>query len=471
MGIPLSVNNSLFQKAKELYRHRNFTGAIKIYSELTLKYPKNHKAWNNLGLCYIRLENYDNAIVAFETALENDESSEIVWKNLGKAYYHMEEFEKVAQTYKKALEVFPESDFFWNGLGVVFNYLESYAQAIQAHKKALMVNPQNNSAWYNLCLAYCKTGVEFDPNEFKPNSEVSWYQLSKCLLISGLHQDSLFAINRCLELNPSYTIAHNLRSKIKSVIIEDKKLTLVMQEHQTEINETIEIDAYYERFKKLQEKRKKLLNDTKDQKELSLEEKFKVQQEEFKRKVKAINNTEFIETKIPPKPEEPEKIDETQIIRTLHKPVKKAKFICLDKKYYKIDDCNFVVDGANVAREDCNGAKKGKVSNLYKLFDKLKDFGIDDYLVICDRTLNYTIDNQEEYKHLVNSGKITETPGGTEADHFILKFAKEKDSYIISNDLFKEFRSFYGKEWIRTKRITFKIIQDKLYFDKIYTTT
>jgi hypothetical protein len=166
--------------------------------------------------------------------------------------------------------------------------------------------------------------------------------------------------------------------------------------------------------------------------------------------------------KVPPKEKIPSKSD------SLKKKEQKAKFLYVNKDYVKLENSNFVIDGANVAREGTEGMNGGKISNFHKLFDKLSNLQINNYVIICDRSLNYTIDNPSDYSELIREGKIIETPGGTEADHFILKFAKDHDAFIISNDLFKEFEPIFGKEWIRSKRISFKIIKDKLYLDKIY---
>ena len=62
---------------------------------------------------------------------------------------------------------------------------------------------------------------------------------------------------------------------------------------------------------------------------------------------------------------------------------------------------------------------------------------------------------------------FVQTPGGTEADPFILQFAIKKDAYIISNDLFRDHYDRFKKEWILDRRITFKIIDDNIYFDNI----
>jgi len=171
--------------------------------------------------------------------------------------------------------------------------------------------------------------------------------------------------------------------------------------------------------------------------------------------------------------EEPEKeqIDKKATIKkpmTINAP-QKPKFININGQNLKLEECNFVIDGANVARECNHGSNGGSIANFRKLFEKLHIFQINNYITLCDRSLNYTIDDKKTYRELVDKGKIVETPGGTEADHFILKYAKKNDSFIISNDLFREFESIFGKHWIREKRISFKIINDTLYFDKIYT--
>lgn len=149
--------------------------------------------------------------------------------------------------------------------------------------------------------------------------------------------------------------------------------------------------------------------------------------------------------------------------------IEKAKFININNDNHKLEECSFVIDGANVARECNYGINRGSISNIQGLFDKLEHYQIDNYQIICDRSLNYTIDDPKEYTKLIEAGKIIESPGGTEADHFILKYAKDNNSFIISNDLFREFEPIYGKDWIRSRRISFKFINDKLYFDKIYT--
>lgn len=69
----------------------------------------------------------------------------------------------------------------------------------------------------------------------------------------------------------------------------------------------------------------------------------------------------------------------------------------------------------------------------------MESLGIKNYLIICDRSLNYSIDDRDNYYKLVKNGIIIETPERTKADIFLLQIAQEKKGYIISNDRFKSF--------------------------------
>ena len=468
----MSASKDLFYEAKGFYQAKNYERALKMYKNLSTLHPNDYRVWNNLGLCHAKLSDYKKAIVAFEKAVEVNAKKELIWSNLGKAYYHNSEFTKVIKTYKRALKVFPYNTFYLNGIGTIYIELNKFNNAIKIFKQALDIDQQSHTAWHNLCMAYGKKGVDFSSTDFKPSSEVSWHQLSKALLASSLYEDSLYAISRALSLNPSFHAATILRIKITLIIKENEKLKSTESTSNLDSSITIEKDPYYERFKKLQEKRKKLLNESKAQKELTLEERFKKQQAKFRKRSMQIDDTlDFKPTK-PLKHVEPVK-PQKQGQKRFHEPSKQSmshnKVIYINHNYHKIDECDFVIDGANVAREGTNSNKRGKISRFYKLFEKLNSFGITKYTILCDRSLYYTIDRKDEYKYLIKNSKVSETPGGTEADHFILQLAKENNSYIISNDRFREFSNFFGEEWLKKHLITFTFIHDKLYFDKIYT--
>ncbi len=126
----------------------------------------------------------------------------------------------------------------------------------------------------------------------------------------------------------------------------------------------------------------------------------------------------------------------------------------------------FVIDGSNVAREIKNKDNKGQLLHIQLLVNKLESLGAQSCVILCDRSLRYEIDYKDEYEEYVKKNEIIETPAGTQADIFILKYAKNHDAYIISNDRFKDHYDTFGKSWITQKHISFTIVGDEIYFDK-----
>ncbi len=127
----------------------------------------------------------------------------------------------------------------------------------------------------------------------------------------------------------------------------------------------------------------------------------------------------------------------------------------------------YVIDGSNIAFEKRTSKNKPKFSNLIKLTKMLEQFGIINFRIFCDRSLFYCINDRQNYSEFIKKGIITESPEGKKADIFILQYALVNDCYIISNDKFKEFYPLYKKDWIESKRISFRIIDNEIYFDKL----
>jgi tetratricopeptide (TPR) repeat protein len=158
--------------------------------------------WNNLGVCYYNLENYQEARKSYDKALEveryekslkkdanegyvsdveahrwflkgnllrklrkydkardcYDESLKInstdtgAWLNKGLCFYNSGEYEEARNSYRKALEM--ESDTnttaeVWNNLGVCSFDLGDFEEARKSYDRAIEIDPNNAKPWYN----------------------------------------------------------------------------------------------------------------------------------------------------------------------------------------------------------------------------------------------------------------------------------------------------------------------------------
>lgn len=94
-----------------------------------------------------------------------------------------------------------------------------------------------------------------------------------------------------------------------------------------------------------------------------------------------------------------------------------------------------LVDGSNVAHS--SEGEKPLLANIVAVCDKLREEGYEP-LVLVDAALRHQIDDRAHFERMVDDGAIRQAPAGTDADYFILSFARELDASIVSNDRYRD---------------------------------
>jgi tetratricopeptide (TPR) repeat protein len=109
----------------------------------------NSKDWNKEGVDLNSLGKYDEAIEAFDKAIEIDPHSSLAWYNKGNALYSLNKLDGAVKAYDKSIEINPKYPMAWNNKGVVLDNLNKHEEAIKAFDKAIEIDPQNSLALYN----------------------------------------------------------------------------------------------------------------------------------------------------------------------------------------------------------------------------------------------------------------------------------------------------------------------------------
>ena len=112
----LSMKMQLWLEAfKSQYVNKNPYGSISYFKEVTEIDPFSRLNWFWLGMSYLLIENYDEALLAFERIHELDNQLG-PWKyqhyytNLGVSYRKLEKYNKAQKIYKEGFLLFPESN-------------------------------------------------------------------------------------------------------------------------------------------------------------------------------------------------------------------------------------------------------------------------------------------------------------------------------------------------------------------------
>jgi len=119
-----------------------------------------------------------------------------------------------------------------------------------------------------------------------------------------------------------------------------------------------------------------------------------------------------------------------------------------------------IVDGSNVAH-----ATEGppRLGNIRLICDKLEEEGYEP-IVVVDAALRHHIDQEGEYERMVGDGKIRQAPAGTDADYFILSFARELEAAVVSNDRFRDRESVFPE--VSERLIRFMIVNEEVVLER-----
>lgn len=120
-----------------------------------------------------------------------------------------------------------------------------------------------------------------------------------------------------------------------------------------------------------------------------------------------------------------------------------------------------LVDGSNVAHS--TEGDQPRLRNIELVVEKLLEDGMEP-VVVADAALRHQIDESQKYEALIDDGKIKQAPAGTDADYFILSFARELDAYIVSNDRFRDRLDSFPDA--RDRMIRYMIVADEVVFEK-----
>ncbi len=120
-----------------------------------------------------------------------------------------------------------------------------------------------------------------------------------------------------------------------------------------------------------------------------------------------------------------------------------------------------LVDGSNVAHSTEGEAPN--IANLVIVRDKLREEGFEPVIMV-DAALRHQIDDSQLYEKLVEDGTIKQAPAGTDADYFLLSFARELNACIVSNDRFRDRIKQFPEA--RDRVIRYMIVNDEVVFER-----
>lgn len=158
MRIKKQVIMNNIEKALEAFKKQDYTAALEGF-KAALNDGKDPHILNNIGLCYIYLDDPQNAENAFLEALSYDDKIVQAYINLADLYYRHNEMLKAIEILQNGVYKMPDNPALRHYLARVYIDDSRYDIAIDQLDAVLEISPKNYDAYWDLGRVYFEMGV------------------------------------------------------------------------------------------------------------------------------------------------------------------------------------------------------------------------------------------------------------------------------------------------------------------------
>jgi predicted Zn-dependent protease len=151
-GVPKAALDH-YESASKLAQGKDYQAAIKELKLAVSEYPPFVNAHNQIGVLYLRLNEFDNAESAFKAALKINPEAYEPLLNRGIALYRLGKFKDAETSFRKTLKVKPDSTVSHYYLGRTLNKLGRNEEAETALLTCLKPNPNDFKEAHRLLAA------------------------------------------------------------------------------------------------------------------------------------------------------------------------------------------------------------------------------------------------------------------------------------------------------------------------------
>jgi Flp pilus assembly protein TadD len=122
---------------------------IEYYKRVLRIDPNDKSTLMNLGVCYYRIKDYDNAYNYTSKAMQIDPNDGTLFRNIADIYFMKLDYEKAVTYYKKCILSKSDDSNTYNFFGSALFNLKRYSEAITVFEEGLKKQPEHAQMWMN----------------------------------------------------------------------------------------------------------------------------------------------------------------------------------------------------------------------------------------------------------------------------------------------------------------------------------
>ena len=144
----------LMAEVNRYLKEQNYKELIKSCDEMKKLDPNVKEVYNNRGISYKNLGEYNRAIIDYTKAIEIDNKYTEAYNNRGISYRNLGKYKKSIVDYNKAIELNSNMPDIYSNRGLAYNDLGEYSKAIDDYNKAIDLDAMYTIAYLNRGVTY-----------------------------------------------------------------------------------------------------------------------------------------------------------------------------------------------------------------------------------------------------------------------------------------------------------------------------
>jgi len=156
----------------------------------------NSHVWNEKGNVHFKRGEFEDAIRAYNKAIQLDPAFGWPYTNLALTYLTQGQYAEAILLYQKSLDVLTsdkDKAISWNGLGNIYRCINDYPNAIAAYQKAAELDPET---------AGMRDGADNFQGDQQPKNTQEWNDLGELFFKTGSYDEAINAFHQAIKLDP-----------------------------------------------------------------------------------------------------------------------------------------------------------------------------------------------------------------------------------------------------------------------------
>ena len=212
-----------FRRGYMMYELERYQEAIVAYNKAIQLKPDYAKAYYNRGVAKNDLGEHFAAISDYDKAIQRKPDDAKAYNNRGVAKNDLGEHFAAISDYDKAIQLKPDYAKAYNNRGVAKNDLGEHFAAISDYDKAISLKPDDAKAYNNRGVAKWALGQHFaaisdydKAIQLKPDYAMAYYNRGGAKYHLGQHGAAISDYDKAIQLKPDYADAYNNRGVAKN---------------------------------------------------------------------------------------------------------------------------------------------------------------------------------------------------------------------------------------------------------------